>query len=209
MRNTSNRLTPYLYILPIVLLGGVLIYFSIGFTFLASLTDWNGLTKYEFVGFQNYIDLFSDRTFRRATLNTVIFMVITVAVQAALGLLVAVICKERMPGSNFFKAVFFLPIAMAPAIIATVFRYMLETNYGSFNETLRSIGLLGEGEVIQWLGADLGVWSIIAINIFQWMGFSMMIYFSSLMAIPNDIYEAARIDGAGWWRTLWSITIPS
>ncbi len=209
MRTLGGRFTPYLYILPVVIISGLLIYFSIGFNVWASLTDWNGLTRMNFIGFENYAALLEDRTFWTALRNTLVFMVATVAIQAALGLLVAVIAKERLPGSNFFKALFFLPIAMAPAIIATVFRYMLEANFGSLNETLRALGLLEQGEVIEWLGRDLGVWSIIVINVFQWMGFSMMIYFAGLMSIPEEMYEAATLDGAGWWRRLWSITIPS
>lgn len=209
MKSFGGRFAPYLYVLPVIVLSGVLIYYSIGYTAWASLTDWNGLRRMDFIGIDNYIELIHDRTFWIALRNNLLFLVVTVAVQAVLGLLVAVICKERLPGSNIFKAVFFLPISMAPAIIATVFKYMLEANYGSLNSTLRALGIIGPDTVIQWLGADLGVWSIIVINIFQWMGFSMMIYFAGLMAIPDDLYEAASLDGAGWWRQLFSVTIPS
>lgn len=209
MRELSRGLKPYLYVAPIVLISGVLIYFFIAFTVFTSFTDWNGLTKMNFVGLSNYRELFSDSTFWVALKNNVIFMVVTVFIQAFLGLVVAVICAERLPGSNFFKAVFFLPISMAPAIISTVFKYMLETNYGTLNEALRSLGLLGEGEVIQWLGADLGLWSIVAINVFQWMGFSMMIYFAGIMQIPAELFEAAELDGAGWWKSLFHVVIPS
>lgn len=209
MRSFGGRWAPYLYVAPIVIIAGVLLYFSIGFAVYASLTDWNGLTRMEFIGLANYTELFQDRTFYIALGNTVKFMIATVTLQAVLGLLIAVIAKERIPGSNFFKALFFAPIAMAPAIIATVFKYMLEANYGALNETLRALGLLGANETIQWLGADLGVWSISAINVFSWMGFSMMVYFAGLMAIPDELYEAAELDGAGWWRRLFSITIPS
>ncbi len=209
MRTTGYRYVPYLYILPLLLLSAVVIYFCIGFNAYASMTDWNGLTKMNFVGLQNYQELFADRTFWVALRNTLIFMVVTVAVQAALGLLVAVILKERLRGSSVFKAIFFLPIAMAPAIIATVFKFLLETNYGSLNQTLQAFGILGDGDVIQWLGSDLGLVSIIIVNVFQWMGFSMMVYFAGLMSIPDELYEAATLDGAGWWRRLWSITIPS
>ncbi len=209
MKTLGGRYQPYLYVLPVVIISGFLIYYSIGFTGYASLTDWNGLRKMSFIGLENYKELFSDRTFWTALKNNLLFLVVTVFVQAVLGLLVAVICKERLPGSSFFKAVFFLPISMAPAIIATVFKYMLEANYGSLNETLRALGIIKQDQVIQWLGADLGVWSIIVINIFQWMGFSMMIYFAGLMSIPEDLYEAAELDGAGWWRKLFSVTLPS
>lgn len=209
MRELSRGIRPYLYIAPITIISGVLIYFFIGFTVYSSFTDWNGLTRMNFIGLENYRELFSDSTFWVALKNNIIFMVVTVAVQAILGLIVAVICAERLPGSNFFKAVFFLPISMAPAIVSTVFKYMLETNYGTLNEALRALGILGEGEVIQWLGADLGLWSIIAINVFQWMGFSMMIYFAGIMQIPNELFEAAQLDGAGWWRRLFYVVIPS
>lgn len=209
MKSFGGRFAPYLYVLPVLVLSGLLIYYSIGYTAWASLTDWNGLRRMNFIGLDNYVNLFHDRTFWTALRNNLLFLVVTVGVQAVLGLLVAVISKERLPGSNIFKAVFFLPISMAPAIIATVFKYMLEANYGSLNTTLRTLGIIGPDTVIQWLGADLGVWSIIVINIFQWMGFSMMIYFAGLMAIPEDLYEAASLDGAGWWRQLFSVTIPS
>lgn len=208
MERLSGRWSPYLYVAPVVILSGVLIYFFISFNLLASLTDWNGLTKMRFIGLDNYVELAQDRTFWVALKNTLLFMVITVAVQAVLGLLVAVLLKERVIGKSLFKAIFFLPIAMAPAIIATVFRYMFETNYGSLNQTLRAVGILGPNESVQWLGSDLGIYSIMLINIFQWMGFSMMIYYAALMAIPEEIYEAAEVDGAGWWSQLFSITIP-
>jgi raffinose/stachyose/melibiose transport system permease protein len=204
-----RRLEGYLYVLPVVVIAGVLIYYCIGFTAYASLTDWNGLRRMDFVGLDNYIELFQDPTFWTALRNNLVFMVATVVIQAVLGLLVAVIAKERLPGSNVFKAIFFLPIAMAPAIIATVFKYLLEANYGTLNESLRALGIIGPDTVIEWLGKDLGVWSIVLINVFQWMGFSMMTYYAGLMAIPDDLYEAAMLDGAGWWRRLFSVTIPS
>jgi len=209
MRQFGGRWTPYLYVAPVVLLAGGLLYFTIAFAVYASLTDWNGLTRMDFVGVENYVALFDDRTFYIALGNTLKFMVVAVGLQTVLGLLIAVIAKERMPGSNVFKAIFFLPIAMAPAIIATVFKYMFEANYGSLNETLRTLGVIGDDTIILWLGADLGVWSIVVINVFAWMGFSMMVYYSGLMSIPDELYEAAQLDGAGWWRRLFSITIPS
>lgn len=209
MKTFNGRWTPYLYVAPVVLIAGVLLYFTIGFAVYASMTDWNGLTSMEFIALDNYVQLFQDRTFHTALRNTLIYMVGTVSLQAILGLLIAVIAKEKLAGSNAFKALFFLPIAMAPAIVATVFKYIFEANYGALNQTLRALGLLDESDVIQWLGADLGPYSMVIIGVFSWMGFSMMVYFAGLMSIPEELYEAAELDGAGWWRRLGSITIPS
>jgi len=208
VNSTLRKLEAYLYVLPVVIIAGGLIYYTIGFSIFASLTDWNGLRRMDFIGFNNYVALVNDSTFWIALRNNLVFLTATIIIQAGLGLLVAVIAKERLPGSNIYKAIFFLPIAMAPAIIATVFKYLLEANYGTLNEALRTLGIIGPDTVILWLGQDLGIWSIILINVFQWMGFSMMIYYAALMAVPDDIYEAAMLDGAGWWRRLMSVTIP-
>lgn len=204
----KQTIEPYLYILPIVILSGCIIYYCIGFTFTASFTDWDGLgTDMNFVGLKNYQKLFSDAAFWISLRNNLIFFVGTVFIQAALGLFLAVLLKTRIKGSNVFKAIFFLPISMAPAIIAAIFRIILDPNMGSLNQSLSQLGL---GALAQsWLGdPKWALISIIAVNIFQWMGFSMINYYAGLMAIPDDVYESARIDGAGFWSQLFKITIP-
>lgn len=132
----------------------------------------------------------------------------TVVIQAGLGLLLAVILKERLRGSSFFKAIFFMPIAMAPVIIAAIFRIIMDPNVGAINEALRFLHL--DFLAQSWLGdPHIALYSICAINIFEWMGFSMIIYYAGLMSISDDIYEAAKIDGCGFWNTLFRITIPN
>lgn len=203
-----GRITPYLYLAPVLIISGLFIYYCIGFTFCASFTDWDGIGKeMNFIGFANYVKLFKDKTFRIALGNNLIFFIGTVFVQAALGLLVAVLVKFKLRGSNLYKSVFFLPISMAPTIIASIFRIILDPNLGSVNLALRSLGL--DFLAKPWLGdVRYALFSIIVVNIFQWMGFSMITYYAGLLSIPDDIYEAATIDGAGFFRTLWSITIP-
>ncbi|WEV65019.1 sugar ABC transporter permease [Bifidobacterium sp. ESL0764] len=200
---------PYLFILPLVVLSGFFIYYCIGFTVGTSFTDWDGLShEMNFIGLKNYAKLLAPGAiFWTALKNNLIFLVVTVLVQAGLGLVIAVILKERLPGSNFFKAVFFMPIAMAPVIIAAIFRIIMDPNVGAINETLRFLHL--DFLAQQWLGnPTIALYSICAINIFEWMGFSMIIYYAGLMSIPNDIYEAAKLDGCGFWNTLFRVTIP-
>lgn len=207
-RGIRSAIEPYLYILPIVILSGVLIYYCIGFTAAASFTDWDGLgTEMDFIGLSNFKKLFQDNAFWISVKNNLIFFVGTVFTQAVLGLFIAVLLKTRIKGANVYKAIFFLPIAMAPAIIAAIFRIILDPNVGSLNQTLKGLGL--DFMAQSWLGdPKWALFSIILVNIFQWMGFSMIIYYAGLMSIPDDIYEAARIDGAGFWQQLFRITIP-
>jgi hypothetical protein len=217
MKNSENnigswktKIRPYLFIAPLVILSGFFIYYCIGFTIATSFTDWDGISKeMDFIGLKNYIKLLVPNSiFWIALKNNIIFMVVTVFIQAALGLLLAVILKERLRGSSLFKAVFFMPIAMAPVIIAAIFRIIMDTNVGAINEALRflHLGFLSQS----WLGNPrIALYSICAINIFEWMGFSMIIYYAGLMSIPDDIYEAAKIDGCGFWNTLFRITIPN
>lgn len=207
-QSISDRIRPYIYVLPITVLSLMVIYYCIGFTFFSSFTDWDGMSKtMRFIGLKNYIRLFQDRVFFTAIRNNFVFFAGTIFIQAALGLFLAVLLKQKIPGKNVFKAIFFLPISMAPAIIAAIFRIILNPTLGELNNFLRSLHL--DFFAVAWLGDPrFALLSIIVVNIFQWMGFSMITYYASLMALPEDIYEASVVDGAGFWRTLFFITIP-
>ena len=139
----QSKLRPYLFIAPLVILSGVFIYYCIGFTVATSFTDWDGISsEMDFIGLKNYTKLLAPGSvFWTALMNNIIFMVVTVVIQAGLGLLLAVILKERLRGSSFFKAIFFMPIAMAPVIIAAIFRIIMDPNVGAINEALRFLHL--------------------------------------------------------------------
>lgn len=198
----------YLYILPITLLSLVFIYYCIGFTLYSSFTDWNGMSpEMNFVGWANYVKLFHDKTFFTAVKNNLIFFAGTVFVQALVGFVLAVILKEKLPGTNLFKTIYFMPIAMATSVITGIFRILLNPTTGDINQFFRAIGWNALAK--SWLGdPKLSLFSVICVNIFQWMGFSMIIYYAALMALPEDVYESAKLEGAGFWRTMVSLTFP-
>lgn len=198
----------YLYILPMVILSIAIVYYCIGFTIYVSFTNWDGMSpEMKFVGLLNYQKLLHDSTFYTAVVNNIIFFFGTVFIQAAVGLLLAVLLKQKLPGHNFFKAIYFMPIAMATSIITAIFRIILNPTVGDLNIFLRSAGL--DFLAVSWLGdKKYALIAVIAVNIFQWMGFSMMTYYAALLALPEEVYESARLDGAGFWRTLFSITLP-
>ena len=204
----KNNWAAYLFILPLILLSFVMIYYSIIRTVMASFTDWNGMTDtMNFVGLKNYAKLVKDKTFWTAVVNNIIFFFGTVFVQAAVGFLLAVLLKKKLPGSNVFKAVYFMPIAMATSITTAIFKIIMDPTNGSLNNFLRAIHL--DMFAVSWLGDKrYALLSVIIVNIFQWMGFSMITYYAGLMALPDDVYEAAKIDGAGFWRTTVSVTFP-
>ncbi len=197
-----------MYIAPLVICSGIFLYYSIGFTIHTSFQEWNGIDSVmNFVGLQNYRDLFTDRVLYIALLNNLIFLFYTVGIQAGLGLLIAILLRSKPLFVNLFKSVFFLPVVMAPVIIAAIFRIIMDFNVGSLNMMLRFLKL--DFLAVAWLGDPrFALLSIIIVNIFEWMGFSMLIYYSGLLAIPNDIYESAKIDGSGFWNTLFKITLP-
>lgn len=204
----KNNWAAYLFILPLILLSFVMIYYCIIRTVMTSFTDWNGMSDtMNFVGLKNYAKLLKDKTFWTAVVNNIIFFFGTVFVQAAVGFLIAVLLKKKLPGSNVFKAVYFMPIAMATSITTAIFKIIMDPTNGSLNNFLRAVHL--DMFAVSWLGDKrYALLSVIIVNIFQWMGFSMITYYAGLMALPDDVYEAAKIDGAGFWRTTISVTFP-
>lgn len=198
----------YAFVLPILVMSLLFIYYCIGFTVAASFSDWNGMSaQWNWVGFKNYAKMLRDPTFWIAVRNNVLFFAGTIFPQALVGFLLAVLLKYRLPGSNFFKAIFFLPIAMATSIITAIFRIILNPATGELNTFLHAIGMGWAAQ--SWLGdKHWALISIMVVNIFQWMGFSMITYYAALMALPDDVYESAMLDGAGFWKTMFRITLP-
>ena len=204
----KNSWIAYLYILPMIVLSFVLVYYCIIDTVVVSFTDWDGMTDvFHFVALKNYIKMFKDHVFWTSVVNNLMFFVGTVCIQALLGFVLAVLLKKKLPGSNVFKAIYFMPIAMATSIITAIFRIIMDPTNGALNQFLRAIHL--NGFAVNWLGdPKIALVSVIIVNIFQWMGFSMITYYAGLMSLPDDVYEAAKIDGAGFWRTTFSVTLP-
>lgn len=205
---SKNGWRNYLYLVPILVLSLAFIYYCIGFTLVISFTDWNGISdSWEWVRLDNYKEMLTDSTFWLAVRNNVIFFFGTVFPQALLGFILAVLLKYRFKGSNVYKTIFFLPIALATSITTAIFRIILNPATGDLNNLFRALGM--DWAAQSWLGdKKWALFSIIMVNIFQWMGFSMITYYAALMSLPDDVYESAMLDGAGFWRTTFSITLP-
>lgn len=199
--------TPWLYILPALLLVVGIIYVGIGYTGWVSTLDWNGIDdNQQQIGFQNYLDIAADPVFWAAVSHVAIFGVITVLVQMALGLAMAVLlASDSVKGRAIYKIVMFLPVVLAPAAVATAFREIMSPD-GSLNQLLRGFGIDAH---TAWLAdPNLALYSIAAINIWQWTGFSFLLYQAAISQLDQNLFEAAAIDGAGGFQIFRRILLP-
>jgi multiple sugar transport system permease protein len=169
-----------------------------------SFTDYDMLSSAEWVGLSNYQDLWNDEKFWKSLRVTVIYSGISVPLVLMTALAMALLLNVRFKGVAFFRTVFYLPTVMSGVAVATLWRWIFNTDYGILNLLLDKIGIRGP----TWLSD--GNWAMTALIITSlWTaGGAMLIFLAGLQGIPQDLYEAAEIDGAGIWRRFRNITLP-
>ena len=209
-RSTSSQSswTNYLYIVPIFLFIIGFIYFAIIYTFYVSTLNWDGLSDERiYVGLKNFVQIFQDPIFFGALRNTALFAVLTIAIQMILGLTMALLLRTQVVLKTIYKTIFFLPVVLAPAVIAYVFRHILDANLGELNLFLTAIHLPFLAQ--SWLADPrFALFSLIGINIWEWTGFSFILYYAALTILDETLVEAARIDGANALQTAWHVIFP-
>lgn len=206
-RRRRSLPTGWPWILPALVVSVGLLYYSIGYTGYISTLSWDGTSPApESIGLRNYELLFTDPIFWTALRNTVLFFIVTFGVQTALGVFCAVLLHSRIRLAFLYRVLIFLPVVLAPAIMAPVFRQIYAAN-GQFNGVLEFLGL---GFLAQpWLAqSSTALPVLMAITIWQWTGLNFILYYAAMGQIETEVLEAARIDGAGNWRILVSIIWP-
>ena len=197
---------PYVLIAPAVIIAlGTTIYALIYCIYL-SFMKWDPIfgTK-EFVGLYNYKYIFTDELFLTALKNTIIFMVVTVFIGLVLKVLVGVFLNKNKPFHNLVQTIMFSPYIIASVAVATIFKYMMQPSGGVFNQVL---GMLGMEPSLWYMGEDTALMSLAFITIWQGMGYGVLIVISGLRAIPDYVYEAARLDKSSKSKTFFHITMP-
>lgn len=172
-----------------------------------SFTDWDGITPEKtWVGFEQFIQIFSDPYGIIAIRNTALIAVAVTIIQNVLGLLIALGVNSRIKSRNILRTVIFAPVVITSIAVGFLWQNLYAPD-GGINEGLESIGL---GALRQdWLGdPDVAIWAIIAVVIWQFVGYSMVIFLAGLQGIPEEVLEAAAIDGAGPIRRFWSVMRP-
>src|SRR3954463_926044 len=179
-----------------------------------SFWDWGTRGPKEFLGIANYQSLFSDKIFFRAITNTLYYAILVVPLQMALGLFLAVIVNQKIRGQTFFRAAFYFPAIASSAAITVLFLFILAPD-GLFNGVREVLGFnplfeaLGFDANQDWFGDQrTALNSVILLNAWTTSGTMMLFYLAFLQSIPNELYEAAAIDGAGWWGAFRRLTLP-
>jgi len=170
-----------------------------------SLHKWNLMSDMEWVGLGNYISLIHDPVTQRAFLNTAYYVVGYLPLVYILALGLAMALNAAIPFRGFLRGVYFLPVVTSWIAVALVWRWLLNPEVGIINHLLGLLGIDGPG---WWTDPVWAMPSIILASAWKDLGFVMIILLAGLQVIPQDLYEAARMDGAGWWARLIHITLP-
>lgn len=160
----------------------------------------------EFVGIENFVRLMHDAVFLQAVANTFGFVLLTVPPLTALPLLLALLLNRQTRVAAFFRGVFFSSSVLSVTIVTLIWRMVLMPD-GGFIANIRA--LFGQAPIPFLSDPNIVMVSMAIITVWWCLGLPMMLYLSALQQVPQDIYEAATLDNASWWRTLWSITLPS
>ncbi len=209
-RKKLDRLTPFGYLSPTLILMCVLMLVPIVMVISYSFKNNVIMTKdSHFVGFANYLTVFTDPVFYQALRNTLIFTVGSVVIHMVLGMVFALLLNSKLISAatrTVFRVIFVLPWVFTAAIIAILWRLLLDPS-GVINYLLNQVGLIDSP--LPWLGTtSTAIWALLLINVWSGYPFYMVSMLATMQGISEDLYEAASIDGAGAWKRFWHITLP-
>jgi raffinose/stachyose/melibiose transport system permease protein len=207
---TIRKMAPYLYIAPCILLMGLFVYYPIVENFRFAFYEFSAFAPDKvFVGFENFLALFQDEVFYIALKNNVWYAVISIICQVFGGLVLAAILEDPLTRlfSGFFRTTFFLPVIISITVISLLFSFVYNPDIGILNSFLRLIGL--EEWARAWLGeSETAIFAVIAVSQWQSIGYIMMLFIVAIQSIPQELYEAADIDGANKFYKFIHITVP-
>jgi multiple sugar transport system permease protein len=203
---------PWVFLAPYLVLFIAFVLAPAAYGLWISLHDYDyTLPGKPWVGLDNYAKLFSTDSvvfndFWDSMKATGIFTVFSVPLLLALPLGIALLMNRKFPGRNFFRAVYFAPYVLGVAVVAVLWRFLLDSNIGLVNQYLGAIGLKDD---TAWLTTTPAAWvALVGVTVWWTLGFNAVIYLAGLQDISQELYEAAKVDGANAWQSFWAVTIP-
>ncbi|MCZ7570310.1 MAG: sugar ABC transporter permease [Ardenticatenaceae bacterium] len=229
-RWTLDRIAPFLMIAPSALAIAIFVYGFIAWTGVVSLSRWRGIIPdYTFVGLENYARIFSTARFQTNIRNTIVFTIFFLIASLAIGLLLAVFLDQRVRGESLFRTIYLFPMALSFIVTGTVWQWLFAPGTPGdptgLNLLLQRLGfhifqewstvstvVPGNGWQPDWLrtrvGIPLAMIPVVVAAVWQMSGFTMAMYLAGLRGIPEELREAARVDGANEWQLFRHITLP-
>jgi raffinose/stachyose/melibiose transport system permease protein len=201
-----GRRSPYpsWFYLPSALLYVVLFAVPTFASFYFSLTRWT-LTDTEFIGLDNFVQFFREPMLVRGFVNTFVYGFLTSGLKVVIGLLLGVLLTSQIVARGYLRSVIFFPVLVSTIGVGITFKVLLDPFDGLINSALAAIGITGPG----WLTDPAwALFSVALVDVWKGLGIATLIYIAGLVAIPQEYYEAARVDGAGGWWCFWTITLP-
>ena len=205
MKQKKSRL---LFMVPALAIYCFVVILSAVYSLFLSFFKWNGLGKMKFVGLRNYVNLFTkDPVFKTALTNNLIWIVLTLVFTMTLALFLAVLLNRKMRGRIVYRAIFYFPYMLSWVVIGIVWRWIYNPNIGFLDEILRLLNL--EHLSIVWLSEPkIALYCVFIAALWQGVGQPMLYFMAGLQGVPQELYEAAEIDGANSLNKFFYITIP-
>ncbi len=202
----SNKWVIFTLVLPGVLVFLFAILAPICLSVYYGFTDYTGMSEENFIGLDNYVQLFHDSAFGRSLLNSLLLAIGFICIQHPLAIIVAaVLDKLQGKAEGIFRCIYFIPNVISVAVIAYLWKFIYNPDFGLLNNVLKIFGFEGQ---VNWLSQQNAIWSVLIVLIWHGFGWGMLIYYTGIKNIDPVLYEAASIDGAGWWTTFYRITLP-
>nr|WP_246731754.1 sugar ABC transporter permease [Methylocapsa sp. S129] len=195
---------------PALIVYGVFALYPLIDVFGLSFMKWNGLTPTRtFVGLDNYVQVFNnDPVFWGALRNTILWTIMSVAFPPLIGFGLALGLNQNIPGRAPLRALYYMPVIIAPIAVATMWRWMYDPFFGLFNQMLAGVGL--QSVIKDWLGdRNVALFSVFIAYVWQTVGFSMVLFLAGLQSVSQTLVEASRIDGAGRFGVFRYVTLPA
>lgn len=208
-RRRKRTLVAYSFILPNFIGFAFFTLVPIIFAFILAFSEWDGSNPIRFVGFENFVNMFSNRRFTSSLYNTIIYCVATVPLTLVVALLLSVLLNRKIRGRNFFRTVSFFPYVASLVAVAAVWNMIFSpSKSGPVNMILYHLGVAPENLPLWAAGTHLVMFTIVLFSVWKNMGYYMVIYLAGLQGISQELYDAAGLDGAGGFQKFRYITLP-
>lgn len=193
------------FLVPFLVVAVLFLILPILYGLWLSFTEQSLMGNGGWVGLDNYVEAFGDATMWQTLGHTVAFTVMSTIPLVLIALVMAVLVYIGIPGQWFWRLAFFAPYLLPVVVVVQVWTWLFNSDVGFINYWIEQTGL----DKVGWLtDVDVAMWSMVILTVWWTVGFNFLLYLSSLQAIPDLLYEAAEVDGAGFWRKLWSVTLP-